>query len=68
MRQPVLLDRILERARDVRLPDEVIERLRAIFSREDLVTHALNLSGCRERENRKRATVSARRCGVRLGR
>jgi hypothetical protein len=29
----------------MRLPDEVVERLRPIFSCENFVTHALNLIG-----------------------
>ena len=40
VRQAILLDRVLERARDMRLPDEIIERLRPVFARENLVTHA----------------------------
>ena len=43
VREPVLLDRILQRARDMRLPDEIVERLRPIFARENLITHAPNL-------------------------
>ena len=41
--EAVLLDRVLERARHVRLPDEIVERLRPIFSRENLIAHAPNL-------------------------
>ena len=41
--EPILLDRVLERARDVLLADEVVERLRPIFSRENLIAHAPNL-------------------------
>jgi membrane protein implicated in regulation of membrane protease activity len=52
--QAVLLHRISERARDVLLSDEIIEGLRPVFSRKNLVTHALNLvRGC-GRENRFR--------------
>ena len=43
MRQPILLDRILERARDVRLPDQIVERLRTIFSGKNLIAHVPNL-------------------------
>ena len=43
MRKTVLRDRVLERARDMGLPDQVVERLRPVFSRENLVTHAFNL-------------------------
>ena len=47
MRKPVLRDRIFQRTRDMRLPDEVVERLRPIFSSEDFVTHARNLNALR---------------------
>jgi hypothetical protein len=50
--QPVLLDRVLERPRHVRLPDEIVERLRPIFSRENLIAHAPNLIRFNPRENR----------------
>ena len=45
MRQPVLRDGILERARDMRLPDQIVKSLRSIFSRENFVAHAFNLGG-----------------------
>ena len=45
MREAILFNRVLERARDVRLADEIIERLGAIFSGEDLVTHKITLDG-----------------------
>src|SRR5438552_889146 len=32
MRQPILLDRVLERAHNMRLTDQIVERLWAIFS------------------------------------
>jgi hypothetical protein len=38
----------------VRLSDEIVERLRPIFSRENLIAHALNLIRSIARENRKR--------------
>jgi hypothetical protein len=41
--QPILLDRVLERTRDVFLADKIVERLRPVFSRKNLVTHAPNL-------------------------
>jgi hypothetical protein len=47
MREPILGDRVLERARDVRLSDQIIKRLGAIFSGEDLVTHKITLDGLR---------------------
>ena len=43
VREAILLDGILQRARDVLLPDEIVERLRPIFPRENLVAHATNL-------------------------
>jgi hypothetical protein len=52
MGQPVLLDGILQRASHVRLSDEIVERLRPIFSRENLIAHALNLIRSIARENR----------------
>ena len=43
VREPVLFDRVLQRPRDVLLPDDIVERLRPIFARENLVAHAPNL-------------------------
>ncbi len=45
MRQPVLCDGVFQRTRDMRLPDEIVESLRPIFSCENFVTHRLNLDG-----------------------
>ena len=45
VREPILRNCVLERARDVRLSDQIIERLGAIFSGEDLVTHKITLDG-----------------------
>ena len=42
--QAVLFDRVFQRARDVRLADQIVECLRAIFSGENLVAHAFNLT------------------------
>ncbi len=50
--EPILFDRVLERLGDVRLADEIVERLRPIFARENLVTHAPNLVPRRLGENR----------------
>ena len=44
MGEPVLRDRIFQGARDVRLPDQIVESLGPIFSRENLVAHTLNLT------------------------
>ena len=40
MRDAVLRDRVRERPRDVLLPDEILERLRALLARENEVAHA----------------------------
>jgi hypothetical protein len=45
MGEAILRDRVLQRTRDMRLTDQIVERLRPIFSGENLVTHALNLNG-----------------------
>src|SRR5207249_4812149 len=37
--QAILLDRILERASDVVLPDDIVERLGSVFAGENLVAH-----------------------------
>jgi len=42
--QAVLYDRIFKRARDMRLPHQIVESLRPIFSGKYLVTHTLNLN------------------------
>jgi hypothetical protein len=42
--QSILRDRVLERARDMRLSNQIVERLRPIFSRKNLVAHELNLN------------------------
>jgi hypothetical protein len=39
VREPVLRDRILQRARDVVLADQIVKRLRPILSGENLVIH-----------------------------
>ena len=44
MRQAALLDGILQGSRHMRLPDQLVESLWAVFSSENLVTHALNLN------------------------
>jgi len=43
MGEAVLRHSILQRTRDMRLPDQIVERLGSIFSGENLVTHTLNL-------------------------
>jgi hypothetical protein len=42
--QSILRDRIFERARDVGLSDQIVKRLRPIFSGENLVTHKVSLN------------------------
>ncbi len=51
MGEPVLRDRIFQRARDVRLPDQIVESLGPVFSRENFVAHALNLTKKLTRES-----------------
>ena len=41
--QPILLDGVLERTRDVFLADEIVKCLRPVLPRENLVAHAPNL-------------------------
>jgi hypothetical protein len=42
--KPTLRDGILQGARNVRLPDQIIESLWPVFSRKDFVTHTVNLN------------------------
>ena len=58
MGKPVLGDRIFQCPRDVRLSDQVIESLRPVFSRENLVTHGLNVM--RESDARKQKRILGR--------
>ena len=44
VREAVLLDRVLQRPRDMRLPDQIVKSLRPIFAGENLITHAINLN------------------------
>ena len=53
VREAVLLDRVLERARDMCLPDQIVERLRPIFPRENLIAHASNLNALNLPGNKK---------------
>jgi len=41
--QPILFDRVLKRARDVFLADEIVKCLRPVLPRENLVAHTSNL-------------------------
>src|SRR2546423_7230469 len=60
VRQPVLLDRVFERPRHVGLPDEIVERLRTILSRENLIAHTLNLIRFnRARKQKTKITMQA---------
>jgi len=51
MSKTVLRNGIFQRARDVGLADQIVERLRSIFSGKDLVTHMFNLAKKRTRES-----------------
>jgi hypothetical protein len=53
VREAILLHRVLERARDVRLPDKIVERLRAIFAGENFVTHRFNVNALSGRRKQK---------------
>ncbi len=48
--QAILLDRILERAGDVGLPDDIVERLGSVFAGENLVAHPKTLPFLASRE------------------
>ena len=43
LREPVLLDGVLERPHDVLLPDDIVEGLRAVFAGENRVAHATTI-------------------------
>jgi hypothetical protein len=51
--EAILLDRILQRLRDMILSDQIVERLRSILSRENLIAHFANLMRAGVCENRK---------------
>ena len=51
MGEPVLSDRIFQRPRDVWLPDQIVKSLGPVFSGEDFVAHALNLTKKLTRES-----------------
>jgi len=59
MREPVLLNSIPERTDNMLLPDQVVEGLRPVFSRENLVAHGSIYSAGREpkTENRKQERI-----------
>ena len=44
MREPVLLDRVFQRLRDMILSDQIVKSLRPIFPGKNLVAHASNLN------------------------
>jgi hypothetical protein len=52
VREAILFDRVFKRARHVRLSDEIVESLRPILPRENLITHGPNLIRAIARENR----------------
>ena len=68
VREPLLLDGVFERLRNMRLADDLVEILRAIFAGENLVAHGIghsNLPGTETRngicENRKSVAEFKRR-------
>ena len=56
VRETVLLDRVLQRLRDMILSHQIVKRLRPIFPREDLVAHASNLNALNLPGNKKSIT------------
>ncbi len=48
--QAILLNRILERAGDVRLPDDIVKRLGPVFAGKNLVAHPKTLAFMASRE------------------
>jgi hypothetical protein len=48
--QSILLDRVFERAGNVRLPHDVVERLGPVFAGENLVAHPKTLAFMASRE------------------
>ena len=50
MGETVLRDRILERTRDMRLPNQVVKRLWPVFARENFVAHPKTLAFPESRE------------------
>jgi hypothetical protein len=48
--QPILLDRVFQGAGDVRLSHDIVERLRPVFARENLVAHPKTLAFMASRE------------------
>src|SRR6266446_76874 len=63
--QTILRDSILERLGDMLLPDQIVKSLRPIFSRENFVAHARNLT--RHYVNQKQKVLSAAQRAVGLG-
>jgi hypothetical protein len=59
VRQTVLRDRIFQRPRDVRLADQIVERLGSIFPGEHFVAHALTLNALLggRKQNRKISSI-----------
>ena len=53
MGQAILFDGILERACDVRLAHQIVERLGPVFPRKNLIAHPTTLSRPQVRERRK---------------
>jgi REP element-mobilizing transposase RayT len=60
VREPILFDRILQRLRDMILSHQIVEGLRPIFARENLVAHAFTLSFPTSGERRKEVDASRR--------
>ncbi len=66
VRDPSLLNGVLQGSGDVLLPDDVGEFLRPVFARQDLITHGrkTRLYGLRLWNARRRWSIINRHCGV----
>ena len=61
MGEPVLRNRIPERARDMRLADQIVKSLWPIFARENFVAHALNLTRRSAKQKQKSPAFGIKR-------
>ena len=59
MRKPILPDCILERAGDMRLSNQIVERLRSILAGKNLIAHGSNLVRSMAHENRNQKNGAA---------
>ena len=64
--EAILLDRIFERACDVRLPDNIVERLGPVFAGKNLVAHPKTLAFMASRERRNSVKIAFMKSILRL--